>query len=108
MELKRKSRGWVKKIIFIFSLWFIYQGISGLWSLYRLGHEKSVLERDISVLKARIAVLEREKEFLSSDEGIENLARVKLGMKRDNEKIIHIVPRVQLEIFGINRRGNIR
>jgi cell division protein FtsB len=85
------KRGWMKKIILIFSLWFLYQGISGLWALFRLVQEKKHLEREINVLKAKIAVLERERNFLSSREGIETLARLKLGMKRENEKIIHIM-----------------
>lgn len=88
----RKFEIRLKSILFILLLgWLFAQGALSLYNYLKMYSLRKKLEKDALLLRARIAVLEREKEFLSSPEGIKTIARLRLGMKEDGERIIYTV-----------------
>jgi len=76
----------------IIVLWFLYQLVSGLWTIWKLKKMESGLEAEISRLRALEIYYSKQKELYNDPEWIEFVARERLGMVRPGDRLIRLLP----------------
>ena len=84
---KTKKGWWVTPLLAAMLLYGAFAYHSQSNQLYMLNLKISEIERKIEKEKEKKQELLKQKEEISSDESIEKIAREKLGMVKDGEKV---------------------
>ncbi len=80
-------------MLFIIVAWFLYQILSGVFTIWKLRKMETGLQADIARLRALEVYYRTQQQIYNDPEWIEFIAREKLGMVRPGEKLIRIVPK---------------
>ena len=102
-KLKRKTaqkKKTIKKLLFlflgVFLVYSFFAGPYGFLRIFSLLNEKKELKFEAKKLEAKILEMENRKERLESDSFyLEKVAREKLGMAREDEKVYKFVDTTQ-------------
>lgn len=84
---KAKQGWWVLPLVVVMLVYAAFTFTSQSQELYLVNLEISQLEQKIQKENARKEELLEQKDEISSDESIEKIAREKLGMVRDGERV---------------------
>lgn len=88
-----KTWGWALLIALFAGLQYtLWMGQGGLLEQAELRHQVNEQRRVIDELAAENQALRVEVEALSTDEGLEEAARTRLGVKSPDEILIRVVP----------------
>lgn len=84
---KTKKDWWVGPLVIFMMVYAAFTFYSQSEDLYLINLQIKQLEQKIAREEAIKAELLKEKDELASDESIEKIAREKLGMVKDGEKV---------------------
>jgi cell division protein FtsL len=84
---KTKKGWWVGPLVIFMMVYAAFTFYSQSEDLYLINLQIKQLEQKIAREEAIKAELLKEKDELASDESIEKIAREKLGMVKDGEKV---------------------
>lgn len=84
---KRKKSRFGLFILLVFFLYFAWQMAGQQKLLYSKGLEMKKIESKVSEEEKLNTELKKEKENMNSDEYIEKVAREKLGMVKEGERV---------------------
>jgi len=84
---KRKKGWWIFPLLCVVSIYAVFTFYSQSNEMYMLQLQMKQIEQRIQKEEELKQSLLAEKEALMSDESIERIAREKLGMVRDGEKV---------------------
>lgn len=88
MAVRKTKKGWwVIPLLAVTLVYAAFSFTSQSKELYSINLEIKELESKIQKEKSRKQDLIEEKDEISSDESIEKIAREKLGMVRDGERV---------------------
>lgn len=88
MLVKKTRKGWwVMPLLAAMLLYGAFAYHSQSKQIYLLNMKINEIERKIATEKQKKQELLKQKEEISSDESIEKIAREKLGMVKDGEKV---------------------
>lgn len=88
MSVQKTKKGWwIMPLLAIMVVYAAFTFTSQSDELYLINLEIKQLERKIAKEAERKEQLQEEKDEILSDESIEKIAREKLGMVRDGERV---------------------
>jgi cell division protein FtsL len=87
MTLRKKKGWWMLPFLAFMIIYGVFSFTSQSDELYQINLKIKELEQKIEAEKARQQELMKQKDDILSDESIEKLAREKLGMVRDGERV---------------------
>ena len=85
--MRKKTRNIIIIILAVFALWMLFIDSNSLLIHHELNEDISDLEDEKEYYKNEIEKDNKAIKELSTDEGVEKLAREKYYMKKDNEDI---------------------
>lgn len=92
-QQKRSGRALFPFILFIALLILLSTGKRGFIQQIRVRMERARIEKNLKRLEAVKKQLEEDKKKLNDPAVVEKIAREDYGMAKENEKVLHVVPK---------------